>query len=674
MSLTNNLTLGDDSNDKAKLYQPSIDELELIGKVNSLYALAKNIKKDKDDMFEKAFEFIRGKQWEIPKPIELSDATLNIMRATKDTKKSILLDASPVFNIVPTTELPTTVKNSDGAMFTLDQEKIMKLKALLEDYGYTHWHIEEALEEAIDDALVYGTAILKVIYDDYADNGNGNIAVSRVNPRNFYISQGAEKDIQKAYYIIETRIMRLDEIMLEFPEKGKYVMPEQGVTKKMLSEYQDDNNASSGLVIESLNKDTEYFDKSKDMIGYDLQYSEVKELWIHDLEAEEYEDVTVNEETSMIVMDPKGMPLTIKKQRLKYPGGRHIIWANNVLLVNEANNLIDKKFPYVIIRNNSEGGSFWGTGEFETGHDIQRAINRIMCNLIDWSNGAYNKHVVEDGAIVNNTNIQDKAWQILKVTDINKYRQEVAPPPPSGLFELLQVLRGVYDSLSGVHETTRGESSSAAARVGVAQQLRQADFTKLKLIVRSLERALSELGTMCLSRLIQFEHLDRMYHFIDPTTQLPQAIQLEGFPSDIDLVLKVEVKSNSTLPKDKPSLAALALQLQQRGIIGPIATLKTLEWPNIDEAIEEVNMLKQLQEQLQQSQMQQAQMQQAMQQQSQQAQGQLKQAQTQIQRKSAEAEQANKKAQAADIRSKLAALTTMVRGRMQNGERTAKPK
>ena len=208
--------------------------------------------------------------------------------------------------------------------------------------------------------------------------------------------------------------------------------------------------------------------------------------------------------------------------------------------------------------------------------------------------------MVETNAIVGNKNVSDKPWEVLNVTDINKYRMDQAPAPPAGMFNMLDVMRGAYDTISGIHDSTRGAKTPGMDKVGIVSQLKQSDFTRLSLLVKSLERAISEVGEMCISRVLQHERLHKIYYFVDKDTNQFNTLEFDGFPEEVDLFIKVEVTAGSTLPKDKQSLAALALQLFSQGVIGQRYLLDTLELPNKEKALEETDMLRQQQEQIQQ--------------------------------------------------------------------------
>jgi hypothetical protein len=221
--------------------------------------------------------------------------------------------------------------------------------------------------------------------------------------------------------------------------------------------------------------------------------------------------------------------------------------------------------------------------------------------MIDHYNGANSKWLVEEGALQKNKKLTKRPWEVVQIRRGYKAEMKTPPPLPQDYFAMLTTFRAMIDLESGIHDISRGEKTPGLDKVGIALSLKESDFTRLRPVIRNFERFISEIGEMCISRIIQYNKANRKYTFINQQTGQPEVLEIAGLPDDVDLSFKVTVKSNSTLPSDKPSRAATAMQLFNMGVIGPMAMLKAIDWPNIQETIQESQMLQQLQAQLQQS-------------------------------------------------------------------------
>jgi hypothetical protein len=590
------------------IYVPPMEEEQLLEKLNMIMDACRTARKKKEAIWDKAHEFVHENiQWEQPKPEGMADYTGNMLFANVRHKAALVTDSRPMYNIAPMRELPMTVVDPQtGEQIVVDETVLDKMKSLIEDYGWYHWNLEQVVEAACIDAFTYGIGIVKVQWDKQKEYPFGDVAPYRVSPFCFYVFPRSGEYLQDAEGCVEARVMRVDELSGMFPGKGKYICAEDDFSeirydKEIESSDAEGHGARSmyGTPDSSLT-----FNRAREKGAggkYGIPRAMVYEMYIKDNETEEVEQPITGED-GQIVMDPlTGEIETETVIKKKYPRGRLIIWTNNIILFDGDNPNKDGKFPYAAFTSYSIPGQFWGCGEYEAHHKSQKAWNRLMCQMIDHYNGANSKWLVEEGALQKNKKLTKRPWEVVQIRRGYKAEMKTPPPLPQDYFAMLTTFRAMIDLESGIHDISRGEKTPGLDKVGIALSLKESDFTRLRPVIRNFERFISEIGEMCISRIIQYNKANRKYTFINQQTGQPEVLEIAGLPDDVDLSFKVTVKSNSTLPSDKPSRAATAMQLFNMGVIGPMAMLKAIDWPNIQETIQESQMLQQLQAQLQQS-------------------------------------------------------------------------
>lgn len=582
-------------------YQPTKDERERLKKFQGFLDAGKQFRAARDPVFEKAEQFMRGAQWETPKPEHLSDYVSNMMLATLESKIAFMTDNNPIFVVYPVSNEQI---QANGIQLQITPEMVKPFNILLNEYGWDHWGLGQVVENVGRDAGTMGSGLLKVVYNPKGDLGRGDEEFINLHPKDVFLSPDCEGDIQNCLYILERRVMLLSEIKLKYPDKGELVKADSEKSYSQMSQETDfTSTPSTGRIISNV---PGYENKSSSPSGaadYAIEHAVVYEGWYRDPETEELEE-PVLDESQQPVLDQLGMPVIQKIVKLKYPQGRHYVWCGDIELLDEPNPRRSGKFPYIKLDWYKFPRSAWGVGEYEMHHRTQRAYNRIFCNLIDDSNGSNNKWVYEKGAVISPSGIEDVAWQTLEVTDIGKFKPMQALPPPPGLYELLGTLRQSYDLESGIHDVSRGNKPEGLDRVGVALTMKESDLTRLRPLIRSFEKFISDVGEMILEDIIQHNRFARIYNYMDSQTGQIMPLQLPAFDENLDIIFKVKVQSNTTLPHDKSSRAAMAIQMFQMGVIGQQALLKAVEFPGAADALKEKNMMNELQQMVQQLQQQ----------------------------------------------------------------------
>lgn len=104
-------------------------------------------------------------------------------------------------------------------------EYVSKIADDLNDVFYTTWMTEgydAQIKLALWDATLYGTGIVKNVWDNALSNGYGNAKMVRTDPWAFYVDPTATS-LADAEYMVEVRKVSIDEIQRRFPDTWRLV-------------------------------------------------------------------------------------------------------------------------------------------------------------------------------------------------------------------------------------------------------------------------------------------------------------------------------------------------------------------------------------------------------------------------------------------------------------------
>jgi hypothetical protein len=129
----------------------------------------------------------------------------------------------------------------------------------------------------------------------------------------------------------------------------------------------------------------------------------------------------------------------------------------------------------------------------------------------------------------------------------------------------------------GIHSTTRGERAQQET-LGGRKLLMGSDYGRLDLIVRNLEQAMEEWYNAYL-------HMIKVYA-LEAEVLSDGKMRIEMKTEDIPSSIMVMVKKGSTLPVDKKTKMANAIQLSEWGMIDPGTLFEELGYANVEERVE----------------------------------------------------------------------------------------
>ena len=502
---------------KDKIKEIGVEPIVLLvkEKYNNAYSAKANLmqqwKKNYDAYTGKLFE--RGS---VNK--KLGNAIPNHIFSTVETIKPIMVTNPPKNIVYPTKE--------DGF------EKAMLVQEAL-DYEWQRTKLVPKLIDSLTNELVYGTNILGLFWNQKANKGLGNVEFKIISPFNFFIDPMAET-IEDAEFCMYATYKSAGELSKVYPEKRQELI-----------------EASTSDIDEDLT------------IGKDKTNAKNQLLYIECY----MRDYSVDEE----IEEEDGNKYKVTK--MKYPNGRRVIIAGDVLLQDGENPYADGKFPFVSAQCYKIPGQFWGMSEVEELITIQTEMCSLYNSLIDNAKLNGNPWVIKDkNAGVESTSITNVPGLVITKNPGSEVKRDAPPPMPAYIQQVIQDLKYDIQVVSGVFDATRGERPVSITSGVAIQALQDSSQGRIRLKIQMMENMLCELGSMWLSRMQQFWTLPRTIRIMGGN-YAPDSVPLmiDGQPvnfkevtrDEIDGDFDVTIKTGSTMPVNKSARLETIMRLAQ---------------------------------------------------------------------------------------------------------------
>lgn len=535
-------------------YKPTPQDKETIKRTENMFQIARKARSEVTKLWREAEGLYQGNHWEgMNMPQFKNQITIDMIASAIDTMIPILSSRPPKIDIL-------SVTGDDRGMNVADT-----LQAFMDEL----WQIRDMqnlIPEFLLDYLVYGTGILKTQWNNVDDMPDCDI----IDPFNFYVNPSATK-LENAEWVCLASAMPIYEIKERF-DNGQFVKPMSDLdkyssTKIGISNFGDDKIQ----VTDTKGQETNYYEG----YGKAMEDLEPRALVI---------ECYMRDPSKEYVTTDDGK----EKQQMKYPNGmRQVIVSNGVLLYDGKTKypFFDKKnhcphpFPFVTIKNTGSPHSFWGKPEPKRLKSINLAMDRIASQVSDnIALTASPNWIVDETAGVENQ-ITNKPAQIIRKKGAGQVSMQSPPSMPSYVFNFYQLLGDVFETVSGVNKATQGKEASNVTSGVQAQIYRQASTTKIDFKSRTLDQAISVLGTMWVA---MFKHLGnqvKRVNFVgnDGVTEPRDLIGVMF--KEIDLM--VRAKAGSMLPENRMFVENKILQLAQLGIVtDPEYIVENMEMPS----------------------------------------------------------------------------------------------
>ena len=528
----------------------SEDELRVVRYVNALYEQAFRAKAEVWNRVRRWEKMWKGDQWSPNIPKWRTRAISNFIFAIIETQVTWLAESKPKIIVDP--------------LGPEDAEQAKNLEKIIVDYLWDELSIRSKIKRMIRSALIRGRGFLKVGWDPWARSpfGRGEVSVEYV-PWNEIFLDPLATDYSKARYIIHARWMPRSEVARIWPDQGWRVMPGAGAVQP----------DGAGMYLADV-------DIAIGSGGYDgIDDGDrvlVKECWIKDDSVELHEEVNVDEH---------GETKTNQYYRLKYPNGRLIVVADNVVLFDGPSPYDAKRdediFPFVAMSAYEDDDSIWDLSEVSQLEWPQRVLNMIESRMVDYVRLVANTPWIKDtNSGVKSEDLTNQEGLVITKNPGSEVRRDPPPPLPTSLFQLyLQVQRNM-ETISGVHDVTQGRRPTGIAAASAIAQLQEAGQARIRDKARNRDDAILRLGRLMALRVIEFYGPERQIAIRGEGDQ----VQMVNFDiQQLRMGVDVRIIPGTSLDMNEQLRYQAARELLQLGALLPEHVLDVINFPNKEE-------------------------------------------------------------------------------------------
>ena len=535
-------------------YTPTPQDKELIKRTENMFHMARKARTEVTKLWREAEGLYQGNHWEgMNMPQFKNQITVDLIASAIDTMIPILSSRPPKIDIL-------SVTGDDKGMNVADT-----LQAFMDELWQVR-DMQNVIPELLLDYLVYGTGIMKTHWNNVDDMPDCDI----IDPFNFYVNPSATK-LENAEWVCLASAMPMYEIKERF-ENGEYVKPmsnldKYSATKIGVTSYGDDKIQ----VTDTKGQETNYYESH----GKAMEDLEPRALVIECYMRDPSKEYVVNQDG-------------VEEKQMKYPNGmRQVIVSNGVLLYDgktkypflNKENHCPHPFPFVTIKNTGSPHSFWGKPEPKRLKSLNLAMDRIASQVSDNIALTANPSWVVDETTGVENQITNKPAQIIRKKGAGNVQMITPPSMPNYVFNFYQLLGDVFETVSGVNKATQGKEASNVTSGVQAQIYRQASTTKIDFKSRTLDQAITSLGTIWVA---MFKHLGnqvKRVNFVGNDGVTEPRDMIGVMFKEIDLM--VRAKAGSMLPENRMFVENKILQLAQLGIVtDPEYIVENMEMPS----------------------------------------------------------------------------------------------
>ena len=275
-----------------------------------------------------------------------------------------------------------------------------------------------------------------------------------------------------------------------------------------------------------------------------------------------------------IMMWGNGTAVMVRKP--KYANGRHLVFAGNRCVLDEAHPYWHGEFPYITIPCYKFEGQFWPGSMVANLISPQMELNRTLGQLHDARDLTGNPMLLADEGSINEDMMVAEPGLIVWKVPGSDVEFLLPPSIPNYIKDLLVFNMQAIDNISGIHKSVEGKRPTGIQSGVALQELNDAANTRIRFLGRHYTRALQRYGKMKLKLEQQFMQEARLVRLED---QEGKEIFQELTPEIVRAQWDVRVAVGSTLPRSRDQLQREAIELGSMGYFDKRAVLDHVEHP-----------------------------------------------------------------------------------------------
>jgi len=561
--------------DEPRSTEQSEEQQDTAKMVNELWLRSKRRLQTSFRRFQENRDFFLGRQWSRRRPSYRCSEAINICWAYIQTLVPIMTDNRPKTEYKPPEP---------------DDREFSEILTQVNDSLWEKYSWDFTLTQAIIDSMIYDYSHMGVFWNPELEDGMGDVELKLMSPWNCFPDLSVPDINPFGRYFIHAEPVPLGEMKRQYPEQAHLLHSD---VESLMDRVGRDEDRKT---IFHSPQDAGRPEPEPEMTELDKPIMKVQ-CWLRD-------NTTIEE----CLEDDDGNKRTVTKR--KWPNGRYIVIANNIILRDEEMPYKDGMIPVVKLVDHGLPREYAGMGEIDQVKGIQRLVNTTTCYIADtmkqsgnpiWLFGATSGVEVD--------NVTNEPGLKITATDVNQVKRFAGEGMPGYIMSYLDNLLGLGNLVSGVQDTTRGAVQPGVTSGLMLEGFIEAAQTRIRLKNRNLDKAIREIGRMVASRIMQFYGVPRVFRITNKQgfpeffeffvteegnqqyAHIKRAANGPNMGFDKKLVKgmpDVSVTSGSALPFVKAQKAATAITLFNNGIIDEEEVLKAHDWPNKEEVLRRV--------------------------------------------------------------------------------------
>jgi len=273
-------------------------------------------------------------------------------------------------------------------------------------------------------------------------------------------------------------------------------------------------------------------------------------------------------------------------QSKKYPQGRHIQWANGILLHDGVLSHPKGRLGLFSYHWNIDSNDFYGESYVQPLIEPQIIVNRILSKATDWLGTSVRFRV----ALPRNAQFSRNKFVSSDDGDVFEYNNIGGtglinipiPPIPPGLFSFQDVIIQHFKDLGSRHEVSSAQVPGRVESGRAIRSLQEADSQYLVVSMIVWEERERESALFNLDLMRHYYKKGRSAAILGEGRQV-EMFMLEG--GELDPGIDINIVRGSAMPKSKVSQQSFIIELFQMGLFGdpadPAVKKKILRWMDV---------------------------------------------------------------------------------------------
>ena len=536
-------------------------------RIRELFQRARSARQPMTDQWVRNYEVTHNRVWSSSRAPHLPSPSPAEIWPIINSIVAWESDSAPTFDV-----LPAASPNSDlyATQWRITQDLRTTLRAAQQNNAY-----DEQIQRFLWDGNLYGTGILKSLWDQSAHQNLGDALVKRIDPFLFYPDPDAT-DIESAQFLIEVQEVGEDQLETRYP----------GALDVCRGGGSSDHDRAPTLTGEprgSLPKSNPGPMEGVANEGYGLPGQGRSRLGDRDVDSEKF-----------LIIECWWRRVTPEGQRWWVT----VVCGNAVLLEVPATSLwghgdqpFDRWVPV-------DTGEFWGQSLVTLLAPLQKSVNRMLAAMENNIDLTGNPIMLEDfGSGTSRSRIINKPGQRVGKNPGREVRWLEPPKPtPGEAMQLIQFYVGEMERISGLSAIVRGATPSGRNSEGVIGSMQEAAFVRIRMALRNLEFTLRRCGNKTAALIAEFYDAERVVSFLGPGGErMISSLGKNHFyvpdpdsPTPSPVKFALHVQAGSTLPTSRQARSADADTLFAMGAIDEEAVLQAHEFPNWPDVVARV--------------------------------------------------------------------------------------